>query len=83
MNALTEKEVLLLHEAVFMRSLHALKDSRTKKKTVNEINQWVKQPIVNDKLAGDKPFSFQTCCLVIGVNPVILQNNILQFINNI
>ena len=52
-----------LHEELYIKSISLLRDSVPGGEQWQEIMSWLDEPIVND----NRPFSFATCCKVIGI----------------
>ena len=60
---LTQELAEELHEKFYIRSIKLLRDSVPGGKQWQELMSWIDEPIVND----NRPFSFATCCKVIGM----------------
>lgn len=52
-----------LHEKFYIRTIKLMRDSVIGGKQWQELMEWLDEPIVDD----DRPFSFATCCKVIGI----------------
>ena len=60
---LTQELAEELHEKFYIRSIKLLRDSVPGGKQWQELMSWIDEPIVDD----NRPFSFATCCKVIGI----------------
>jgi len=73
-----EKSVVaLMHEGVMEQSLNALSDSRYNEDHKEEIIQWVNSSFTLEP----RPFSFQACCVFMGVDPDEMQTSVNRFID--
>jgi|GEM_PF-1273668 len=60
---ITEELIEGLHEEFYIRSIEQIRDSVRGGEQWQELMAWLDEPIVND----NRPFSFATCCKVIGI----------------
>lgn len=60
---ITEELIEGLHEEFYIRSIEQMRDSVREGEQWQELMAWLDEPIVND----NRPFSFATCCKVIGI----------------
>jgi len=66
-----------MHEGVLEQSLNTLSDPRSSQSNKEEIIEWLNSPFSLEPA----PFSFQACCLCIGVSPEDMQQSVNRFLN--
>jgi len=64
---ITGEQAIKAHVAFLDHYLHLLKDSRTKDELFHEIIAWIREPLVGQKTAIRKAFTFEACCYAAGL----------------
>jgi len=66
-----------MHEGVLKQSLNTLSDPRVSEDNKEELIEWLNRPFTSNPM----PFSFQACCLCMGVSPNNMRNSVNRFLN--
>ena len=80
----TDDDVVTLHEGILIRALRSINDRRCQLESRVESVSWIfsSELVANDE-AVKTPFTFQSCCIALGLDPDILRNRVVLLLKQV